>query len=308
MQMTEEIVSPRGKLRGAKSTLVERAGVTAAQDAFGKMGWFFREQPLIDYGIDAQVEIVEHDQPNGRLIALQIKSGASYFGRKRSSGYTFSGDNKHLQYWLRHCLPVFLILHNPEGGILLWQRVERHLVRESIKTWAIDVPAENVLDARAADCISRGISTDRNSQLRFAFSASLEFMRRIESGKEIYLVIDIWPNKSLGFRGAEVFFDTYEKASPDLVVQTCAPMHDPERIANAIFPWAGFEYAEPVFNSTGEVESHVLRLELNEYAKNFLALERFYAGLLKAPAFPDPPEDEDAERSASDFYCPEPDD
>ena len=65
--------------RSAQTALTERAGVAAAQVAFTKMGWFFREQTVSDFGIDAQVEIEECDKPVGRLIALQIKSGQSYF-------------------------------------------------------------------------------------------------------------------------------------------------------------------------------------------------------------------------------------
>src|SRR5467141_813356 len=117
--------------RSVQTALTERAGVTAAQDAFGKMGWLFREQPLVDFGIDAQVEIVEGDKPVGRLIALQIKSGPSYFAHKRGAKYKFYGRKEHLEYWLRHCLPVFLVLHNPNDGMLLWQRVERHLIHET---------------------------------------------------------------------------------------------------------------------------------------------------------------------------------
>jgi len=293
--------------RGVRATLTERAGVTAAQDAFGKMGWLFREQPLLDFGIDAQVEIVEGDKPNGQLIALQIKSGPSFFTRKQGSGYRFSGKKEHLQYWLRHCLPVFLVLHNPDGGMLLWQRVERHLVRETTNGWSIDVPQENVLDERAADFIANGISTDENSQIRFAFSAGLELMRQVESGKDIYLSIDIWVNKGLGFRGAEIFFEDYDKDIPDLVIKTWAPTHDVQFIARKIFPWAKFEYVEPIPDGSGEVEGHILRLEINDYGRKFLELERFYAGVLPPPEFPDPVPDEDAERSPSDFYYDEPD-
>jgi hypothetical protein len=52
--------------RGVELALTERAGAPAAQDAFGKIGWFFREQTLVNLGIDAQVEIVEDGEPNGR--------------------------------------------------------------------------------------------------------------------------------------------------------------------------------------------------------------------------------------------------
>jgi hypothetical protein len=291
---------------GVQNTLTERAGVTAAQDAFGKMGWFFREQPLIDFGIDAQVEIVQGGKPVGRLIALQIKSGTSYFAHKQGDNYRFYGQNEHLEYWLRHCLPVFLVLYNPKDKMLLWQRVERHLVHETENGWSIDVPAQNILDEGSAAFIANGISSDPSSQTRFAFAAGLDLMRRLEEGNEIYLSIGIWINKSLGFRGAEIFFDNYEKETPDLVVNTFAPVHDVKLIARKIFPWAKFEYVEPTLDGAGEVETHILRLELNDYAIQFLRLERFYDGAAAPPDFPDPIADEDAELSASDFYCDEP--
>jgi len=294
------------KARTVVSTLTERAGVTAVQDAIGKMGWFFREQSVADYGIDAQVEIVG-DRPSGRLIALQIKSGASYFQRKHGSAYRFSGKNEHLDYWLHHSLPVFLVIHNPENETLLWQRVERHLVKKSSRSWYIDIPEENVLDENAASLIASGVSTDANSQLRFAFSAGLDLMRRIEKGGDVYLSIVIWINKTLGFRGAKIYFDDYKKSAPDLYVNTYAPTHDVPEICKRLFPWAEFEYVEPVTESSGEVESHVLRIELNSFGKSFLALERFYSGELPPPQFPDPIQDEDAERTASDFYWGEED-
>jgi hypothetical protein len=290
--------------RSARSALTERAGVTAAQNAFGTMGWFFREQPLIDFGIDAQVEIVEDNEPNGRLIALQIKSGPSFFARKRGCAYRFFGEKGHLEYWLRHCLPVFLVLHNPDNGMLLWQRVERHLVNETANGWSIDIPEENILDNRAAHFIACGISSDENSQIRFAFSTGLELMRQVEDRQDIYLSIDIWVNKSLGFRGAKIFYDDYNKEIPDLVVDTWAPIHSVEFIAQKIFPWAEFEYAEPINDTSGEVDRHVLGLKLNDYGKKFLDLERFYSGELEPPKFPDPMGDEDgAEYSlAEDDY------
>lgn len=289
-------------VRSVQAALTERAGVTAAQDAFGKIGWLFREQPLIDFGIDAQVEIVDNEGPAGRLIALQIKSGASYFTHKQGTNYKFYGRKQHLGYWLRHCLPVFLVLHNPSDGMLLWQRIERHLVHETGEGWSIDVPEENILDARSAAFIANGISSDPSSQTRFAFASSLDLMRRLEEGGDIYLSVSIWINKSLGFRGAEIYFDDYQKKIADLVVDTWAPTHNVEFIARKIFPWAKFEYVEPVSESSGEVETHVLQLELNDYAIQFLQLERFYDGAAPPPSFPDRMEDEDTELSPSDFY------
>ena len=39
---------------------VERIGVSSVEKIINQMGMIFREQPVDDYGIDAQIEIVEN--------------------------------------------------------------------------------------------------------------------------------------------------------------------------------------------------------------------------------------------------------
>ena len=93
--------------------LTERRGVNAIEAVFlNDFKWIFREQAVSDFGIDAQAEVVEFDKPTGKLMALQIKIGASYF-RKHGEDFIFYGEQRHLDYWLGHSLPVFLILHDP---------------------------------------------------------------------------------------------------------------------------------------------------------------------------------------------------
>ena len=60
----------------------ERLGVAAVDYFFSTNGWMFREQTTHDYGIDAHVEIVQDGPPTGKLIALQIKSGISFFSEE----------------------------------------------------------------------------------------------------------------------------------------------------------------------------------------------------------------------------------
>ena len=72
------------------SERTERAGVLAVGEIINnRLGWIFREQPVSDFGIDAHVEVVEGDQVTGRLFALQIKSGPSYFRRRGSEVLLF---------------------------------------------------------------------------------------------------------------------------------------------------------------------------------------------------------------------------
>jgi hypothetical protein len=95
-----------------------------------ELGWLFREQPTEDYGIDAHVEIVEHDDVRGRLLALQIKSGESWFRESGPSGRWFRPDAEHVQYWLNHSLPVVVVLYHPVTKRCHWQLVNRKTLQE----------------------------------------------------------------------------------------------------------------------------------------------------------------------------------
>jgi hypothetical protein len=65
----------------------ERDGVLSVQRIFNnRLGWLCREHPTSDFGIDAHVEAVANHLATGRLLALQIKSGESYFERTSDAG------------------------------------------------------------------------------------------------------------------------------------------------------------------------------------------------------------------------------
>lgn len=94
-----------------------RIGINAVEAIFLEMGWIFREQPTSDFGVDAQAEIKVGKQATGRLIALQIKSGASYF-KKRGENFVYYGSREHLDYWTNHSLPVFLKVVDVACGVM----------------------------------------------------------------------------------------------------------------------------------------------------------------------------------------------
>jgi hypothetical protein len=88
---------------------VERMGVAALDHEVSSWGWSYRNQEIEDYGIDGHIEpFDETDRPTGRLLAVQVKSGPSYFERT-TGGWNFRADrikgknktkkeDKHLQY------------------------------------------------------------------------------------------------------------------------------------------------------------------------------------------------------------------
>jgi hypothetical protein len=125
--------------------LIDQRGVNAVEAVLlNELGWAFCEQPVRDFGIDAQVEVIESANLTGKLIALQIKTGAPYF-RPYGAGYIYYGEQRHLDYWLGHSLPVFVILHDPNRNLTLWKWIERHLVRVTDKGWSLVIPSANIL-------------------------------------------------------------------------------------------------------------------------------------------------------------------
>ena len=64
-----------------------------------------------DVGVDGQIEILTDDRRvTGKLVAVQIKCGDSFFKEPADSGFVFRGDREHLVQWLDGSLPVILVL------------------------------------------------------------------------------------------------------------------------------------------------------------------------------------------------------
>ena len=132
----------------------DKVGVNAVEAIFLKdFDWLFREQSISDSGVDAHVEVKANGRPIGRLLALQIKSGKSYFKHEKKDHYVHYGKRKHLWYWQNNSLPVVLVLHNPETGKTLWERINpsksrftRRVGRSKSRkqTWSIRAPSRNL--------------------------------------------------------------------------------------------------------------------------------------------------------------------
>jgi tetratricopeptide (TPR) repeat protein len=129
----------------------ENMGVGAALVEFSSWGWAFRSQHVKDYGIDAHAEPFDGPhRPSGRLLALQIKSGPSYFSEEADGSWWYRGENKHLRYWLGHVLPVLIVIYDLASKTLHWQHVTEDRVEYTDREWKILIPRDQVLSAQAA--------------------------------------------------------------------------------------------------------------------------------------------------------------
>ncbi|OQK25960.1 hypothetical protein XM69_c11768, partial [Vibrio parahaemolyticus] len=119
-----------------------------------ELEWIFREQSKADYGIDALVEICNGTVPTGQLVAVQIKSGESYFKESNNNGYVFRFSDRHQEYWINHCLPVIVALYNPDTELVLWEKIQPNNIKSTGKGWKLTIPYKNLLGTKSGIKIS----------------------------------------------------------------------------------------------------------------------------------------------------------
>ncbi|MFD6294061.1 DUF4365 domain-containing protein [Streptomyces sp. NPDC060235] len=135
---------------------VERAGVSWIEHlVVSELGWLFRQQETADFGIDAQLEIVDAHtcEATGRLIGAQIKSGLSYFEKPTKEGWWFACNSRHASYWIGHSLPVIVMLYHPTEKRVYWQHVNSRTVQSTGKNKKIQVPRAQNLGAHSGQAL-----------------------------------------------------------------------------------------------------------------------------------------------------------
>lgn len=118
------------------------------------IGWIFREQPIEDQGIDGHLEMAEplsmgsgsgYRRGTGRLIAVQIKTGDSWFSEQSPDGWWFRFDKLHADLWLNHSLPVVVMLVDLNSHTAYWQEISPRTVRSAGSNFKVEVPQIQVL-------------------------------------------------------------------------------------------------------------------------------------------------------------------
>lgn len=159
-----------------------RAGVYTAALAVESLGWIFREQPVEDQGIDGHIEAAEqltaargtlHRRGTGRLIAVQIKAGPSWFSEASADGWWFRFDETHARLWLNHSLPVIVMLVNVGTHAVYWQEISERTVQPAGESYKVDVPSSQTLPTAAAALQELGEGASKVAPQVFEFSLEL---------------------------------------------------------------------------------------------------------------------------------------
>lgn len=223
---------------------VARIGVNKVECiVLEELKWIFREQPISDYGIDAHIEITDKTYPTGKLIALQIKSGESFFDKINTTKdcIIYYGDLKHYDYWINHSLPVIIVLYNPVTKECIWEHITKMHCQKTEKNWKIEIPRRNVFDRTISDRLMNIANNVTEYQRKFnTFLLAKPWMEKIRAGYEVFLEAEEWINKSSG-RGSMVLTIIDPQGKEETVLEwpfVMFPMQNYSDVFPRLFPWA----------------------------------------------------------------------
>ena len=91
----------------------------------GEGSLFIQIEQENDLGIDALIELIRDGSPLFRQIAVQIKSGQSYFNVEGGECLIPIGD--HREYWQKHRLPVVGLVYVPAHKTAYWIDIKSYL-------------------------------------------------------------------------------------------------------------------------------------------------------------------------------------
>jgi hypothetical protein len=126
-------------------------GNSVAALAFNRMGWMYSEQAYGD-GIDGLARPVDRrGHVAGRMLAVVVKSGRSYFREECDGTIIFRESASHVSHWLDHQVPVVLVLVDPDSEKAYWVHVSAASVTRSGDRWRLAVPADQLLDVSSSE-------------------------------------------------------------------------------------------------------------------------------------------------------------
>ncbi len=194
-------------------------GLTITKKTIEKdLGWMFRRNHQEhDFGIDAFIDIINNfGEITGKTIALQIKTGNSYFSKENELGWEYRGHLSHLNYYLNHDIPVLIFLVNDETEEIFWAHCNPEKTTRTGDSWKITIPKKQKLTQNSKLDIKEFISpeVDYVSQLEHYWKIN-DFLKTREKILLIVAKEEIIHKK---FENLLLMFDRFENSGEDLII------------------------------------------------------------------------------------------
>lgn len=242
----------------------ERTGVYHCGEIAERNNWMFREQPVSDVGIDAHMEFIESSGKPKQLLALQIKSGSSWFKERKDEYIIFRDINdRQYNYWTTNSLPCIVVLYNPDDNMCIWQKLTDKTIERTYggtgKGFFVKVPLAQVFlnDLSNRKLLSFTNLPEHIVNYNFLLSQK-EFMQIIKDGGSVKLHSTEWVNKSSGRGETELIVDDGKNIKKYLYPYWF-PFTPYTEVFPRLFPWADFSVDEDYYEEDDESswrESH----------------------------------------------------
>ncbi len=133
-----------------------------------ELGWIVRStHQEDDFGIDAYIDIVIDGYVTGKSIAIQVKSGDSYLKELNCDFWTFTGERKHINYYLNQDTPVLVVLVDLQNEIAYWEVCKIEYISLNDASWSMPIPKKQQVNIQQKDELLKYMSknVDYVSQL-----------------------------------------------------------------------------------------------------------------------------------------------
>ena len=233
----------------------ERAGIYHCGKIAELSGWMFREQPIDDIGIDAHMELTEPTGESKQLLALQIKSGASWFKEEKDECIIFRAiDERQYNYWTKNSLPCIIVLYNPDDDMCIWQKLTTETIERTNggtgKGFFVKIPIKQVFLTKQSNekLVSFTNLPQHITNYNFLLSQK-KFIQIIRDGGEIKLHSIEWVNKSSGKGSTELIVDD-GKSIAKYSYPYWFPFTPYTEVFPRLFPWAEFSADDDFFEES----------------------------------------------------------
>ena len=230
----------------------DRRGVHHCGEVAEEHQWMFREQPVNDIGIDAYMELTQSTGEVKQLLALQIKTGLSYFKNKKN-GYAILRNIKERQYkyWTTNSLPCIVVLYNPNSKMCIWQKLTTETIERTKggkgKSFFVKVPLDQVFLDESSNqrLLSFSNLPEHITNYNFLLSQK-QFMSIIKDGGTVKLHSTEWVNKSSGRGETELIVDDGNEEKT-YSYPYWFPFTPYTEVLPKLFPWAHFSIDEEFY-------------------------------------------------------------
>ena len=235
----------------------ERKGIYHIGEIAESSGWLFREQLTNDIGIDAHIEFIDSSNKPKQLIALQIKSGISWFKERTKDYVVFRDiDERQYSYWTMNSLPCIIVLYNPNDNTCIWQELSNKTIAKTKngngKGYFVKIPLNQIfLDSSSNEkLLSLTNLPEHIVNYNFLLSQKV-FMEVIKNGGVVKLHSYEWVNKSSGRGDTELIINDGNEIKK-YSYPYWFPFTPYEDVFPRLFPWASFSADEEFYHDSDE--------------------------------------------------------